>query len=70
MEWFRPDILIGGFHFMKLPLDDTLRNYAEKLNSYNTEYYTCHCTGEERFGYMKRYMARLHYLSTGDTLNI
>ena len=25
-EWFQPNVLIGGFHFSKLPLNDTLRN--------------------------------------------
>ena len=31
VDWFRPDVLIGGFHFSKLPLDDTLRTYAHLL---------------------------------------
>ena len=70
MEWFKLDVLIGGFHFMKLPLDDTLRNYAEKLNSYDTDYYTCHCTGAEQFDYMKRYMNRLRYINVGDNLEV
>ena len=65
MEWFKPDVLIGGFHFNKLPLDGALRSYAETLASYDTDYYTCHCTGVEQFEYMKRFMPRLNYLSTG-----
>ena len=67
-EWFKPDILIGGFHFMKLPLDDTLKGYAEKLNSYDTDYYTCHCTGAEQYVYMKQYMDRLRYIGVGDII--
>ena len=35
------------------------------LASYDTDYYTCHCTGVEQFEYMKRFMPRLNYLSTG-----
>lgn len=68
VDWFRPDILVGGFHFSKLPLDDTLRTYAEYLNSFSTEYYTCHCTGEKQFSFMGQSMKRLRYLSCGDTI--
>ncbi len=54
MEWFRPDVLIGGFHFMKLPTDNVLQSYAERLDGYDCDYYTCHCTGTEQYEYMKR----------------
>ena len=37
VDWFRPDVLIGGFHFSKLPLDDTLRTYAQYLDSFPTK---------------------------------
>ena len=70
MEWFKPDVLIGGFHFNKLPLDGALRSYAETLASYDTDYYTCHCTGVEQFEYMKRFMPRLNYLSTGGRVEV
>lgn len=69
-EWFRPDVLVGGFHFSKLPLDDTLKGYAEYLNSYDTDYYTCHCTGTEQFSFMKKYIGRLNYLSAGESIVI
>lgn len=68
VAWFRPDVLIGGFHFMKLACDDTLRGCAEALNRRSTEYYTCHCTGLEQYAYMKRFMNRLHYLSAGQSV--
>lgn len=64
-KWFEPDVLIGGFHFSKLPLDNRLKSYAEMLSQYDTEYYTCHCTGVEQFWFMKKYMDRLNYISTG-----
>ena len=70
VDWFRPDVLIGGFHFSKLPADETLAGYAKKLDSYDTVYYTCHCTGEIQYGYMKKYMKNLHYISTGETIVI
>ena len=70
VSWFQPDILIGGFHFSKLPLNDTLRSYAKYLDRFPTEYYTCHCTGEEQFSFMKSYIKNLHRLSCGDVIEV
>lgn len=70
VRWFRPDVLVGGFHFSKLPLDKKLEEYARYLNGFPTEYYTCHCTGLPQFEYMSRFMDRLHYLSGGETVMI
>lgn len=70
ISWLRPDVLIGGFHFMKLPADDALRRAGELLDSYDTEYYTCHCTGVEQYRYLSRYMSRLHYLHAGQSITI
>ena len=66
-SWFRPDVLIGGFHYMRVdPQDPRLEASAKALLSYPTKYYTGHCTGAEQFAVMKKIMAdRLHYLSTG-----
>ncbi len=69
-EWFKPDILIGGFHFLKYPLDDKLKSYSEMLNDYGTEFYTCHCTGTEQFEFMKKYIKKLSYLSSGESIEI
>lgn len=69
-DWFCPDVLIGGFHFSKLPLNDTLRSYAKYLDRFPTEYYTCHCTGEEQFSFMKSYIKNLHRLSCGDVIEV
>lgn len=68
--WFRPDVLIGGFHFSKLQPDETLAGYARYLNSFPTVYYTCHCTGTAQFAFMKSYMDHLHYLSTGQSITL
>ena len=70
MHWFRPDVLIGGFHLSKFPLDDTLAGYAKELNAYPTAYYTGHCTGTEQYLFMKEHMRNLHYLSTGESIQI
>ena len=66
VTWFSPDVLIGGFHFSKLPTDDTLTAAANALAVHPTEYYTCHCTGEAQYRFMKQSMPRLHYLACGE----
>lgn len=68
--WFSPDVLIGGFHFSKLPLDVQLAEYARFLDNFPTEYYTCHCTGIEQYEFMKKYMKDLHYLSCGESIEL
>ena len=69
-RWFKPSVLVGGFHFSKLPLDDTLKGYAEYLDSFDTYFYTCHCTGIEQFEFMKKYMKNLSYLSAGSKVEV
>lgn len=69
-DWFSPDYLIGGFHFSKLPTDDVLKGYAEYLSSFETVFYTCHCTGKEQYDFMKNYMKNLFYLSSGESIVI
>ena len=69
-EWFQPDVLVGGFHFSKLPLDDTLAEYAKYLNQFNTSFYTCHCTGTPQYEFMEKYMEHLFYLSAGQSISI
>ena len=68
--WFDADVVVGGFHFSKLPCDDKLREYAQILDNSGVTYYTCHCTGVEQFHFMKKYMKNLHYLSTAETIEI
>lgn len=74
VQWFKPDILIGGFHFMKLDCENKeheafLSNAAKILMSYKTVYYTGHCTGIGQYEYLKAIMGdRLEYMSTGQTI--
>lgn len=76
VEWFKPDFLIGGFHFKSLDIENPcqkleLESYAKKLASYNTKYFTCHCTGTEQFEILKSIMKeKVEYISTGDVINI
>lgn len=67
---FKPDILVGGFHFSKLPLNDTLKYYSETLRNFGTRFYTCHCTGTDQYKFMKNYIPNLSYISTGDVFEI
>lgn len=75
MNWFSPDVLIGGFHFTKLlPYGDTvseLTEASEILCSYPAVYYTCHCTGVQQYDFMKEILSdRINYVSAGDRLDI
>ena len=68
--FFRPDVLIGGFHISKMACGDGLLSLGEVLSSYPTRYYTCHCTGTAQYEYMRNFMPRLTYLAGGDEIVI
>ena len=76
VEWFKPDFLIGGFHFKSLDVENPcqkleLESYAKKLASYNTKYFTCHCTGTQQFEILKSIMKeKVEYISTGDSIEL
>ena len=71
MDAFRPDILIGGFHFMKIAEEAALKAAAEKLFTYDAVYYTGHCTGQKQYDYLKTIMGdRLHYIAAGTILEL
>ncbi len=70
MEWFKPDVLVGGFHFMKHELDDELVEYATALAKFDTMYYTCHCTGVDQYNFIKPHIERMSYLSEGMKISI
>ena len=76
VDWYRPDLLIGGFHFMELDPDrpeDAARldQAAQVLLTYPTRYLTCHCTGKRPYAYLKERMGqRLDRLSAGMQLEL
>ena len=70
MERFRPDVLIGGFHFFRLPLDEALVARGAALDAFPAVYYTCHCTGALQYRFLKERMRNLRYLSTGDEIEL
>lgn len=75
MNWLRPDIFVGGFHFMDEDVssgkNERLDKAAEILSGYDTDYYTCHCTGYDQYKYLKERMGdRLHYIAAGQVTDI
>lgn len=75
VDWFAPDVLIGGFHLNKYDTSGAgraaLDRVAQQLLQSNTRYYTCHCTGVEQYDYLKAQMGhRLEYLSCGAVIDI
>lgn len=71
VKWFRPDVLVGGFHFMKLTDEAELTRAANALLQYPTQYYTGHCTGSEQYALLKTLMGeQLDSVSTGKVLEI
>lgn len=69
-----PDIVISGFHLMmKREYRDNelqeVRSIAEELKTYQTKFYTCHCTGIPAFEEMKKIMGKqLEYIHSGEEL--
>lgn len=75
VHWFQPDVLIGGFHFMKVPTTGEGKRFllesARELLRADTVYYTGHCTGEAQYDVMKSVMGdRLQMLSCGNEIEI
>lgn len=77
MDWCgdAPRSVVGGFHFMKVNMDNSGKEYlydvANTLMAYKSNFITCHCTGEEQYHYLKAHMGdRLTRISTGDTVYI
>ncbi len=74
-NWFKPNVFVGGFHLSKLAPSTTdcqkLLAVAEELLSYDTMYYTAHCTGIPQYEFLKSIMKdKLGYLSTGTVIEI
>ena len=73
-SYFRPDILIGGFHYMKCTAQkDTLflERAAQSLLRMGAVYYTGHCTGEFAYTTMKPLLGeQLHCFAGGDVLQV
>jgi len=70
------DAVFGGFHLFNpnsgvMEPEEFVRGVAERLHAYDTDFYTCHCTGEKAFGLMRETMGdQLRYLSAGTVVEI
>lgn len=68
--------VVGGFHLMgmeskNLKDRDFFDELSGILNSNNIDkYYTCHCTGEDAYSYLKLKMSNLDELKTGMVIEI
>jgi 7,8-dihydropterin-6-yl-methyl-4-(beta-D-ribofuranosyl)aminobenzene 5'-phosphate synthase len=74
-QWLKPDVLIGGFHFMWVDLNgperSKLDDAAKTLSAQPTRYYTCHCTGLPQYRYLQAQMGgQLSYLACGQTITL
>ena len=67
-RYFRPDVLIGGFHLHKRALDDGLTAIGRTLAGFGIKYYTCHCTGTAQFDHIRPVLGNAEYISTGDSI--
>lgn len=73
---YHPDFCIGGFHLYnpitkKSVSNDLLSGLASELRQYpDTEFYTCHCTGEKAYRFFAQQLNNVHYLSCGDIMKI
>ncbi|MBE5759517.1 MAG: MBL fold metallo-hydrolase [Clostridiales bacterium] len=70
---FAPKVCIGGFHLYnpttkKTVSDALLENIAAELSQYDTDFYTCHCTGEEAFRYLSEKLRHMEYFSCGEAI--
>ena len=72
LHWFRPDVLVGGFHFKQLSPDSPrLRALGEAMAQFGTVFYTGHCTGQAQYEILKTILGdRLHAISTGAVVEI
>jgi 7,8-dihydropterin-6-yl-methyl-4-(beta-D-ribofuranosyl)aminobenzene 5'-phosphate synthase len=76
MRGYYPTQVIGGFHLFnhrtgKPENDETLLGIANFLKETEATFYTCHCTGEESFGFLRAEMGeQIQYLSGGKSLTL
>lgn len=72
----KPEICIGGYHLYNPMTKESaspelLAEIAEELNKYkDTQFYTCHCTGEVAYETLSKLMSNLSYLSCGETITV
>lgn len=72
---FAPKLCIGGFHLYNPTTKrcvghELLSEISSELMQYKTDFYTCHCTGDEAYKFLSAKLPHMEYFSTGMELNI
>lgn len=76
INWLKPNVVVGGFHFFKLDLEASPKDRAyltkasEIMGKESIFYYTCHCTGLSQFTFLKQYLEKLEYISAGSIIEL
>lgn len=71
-----PSVVVSGFHMCRPGSDETenpelIKKIAHKLLTFNSTFYTCHCTGIPSYTLLKNEMGdKISYLSTGGSITI
>ena len=70
-----PDVAVSGFHLTApggaAGYSKVTQALGERLKTYGTKFYTCHCTGEAAYDVLKDIMgSRLEYFSGGTVIEI
>jgi 7,8-dihydropterin-6-yl-methyl-4-(beta-D-ribofuranosyl)aminobenzene 5'-phosphate synthase len=70
-----PKAVIGGFHTSnpkenQYESEEFIDKLGEKLGSYKTKLYTCHCTGIEPYKMLKKNIEDINYIAAGDMFDI
>lgn len=73
---YHPAVCIGGYHLWnpvtkKRVPNELIGEIAKRLKQYtDTQFYTCHCTGQEAYQSLKKYLPGIKYLSCGMEVEI
>lgn len=71
-----PTFVFAGMHLVKSGLSDTdenifINHLGDLLKSYNSKYYTMHCTGSEQFEKLKTNLGeQIEYFACGDNITL
>ena len=72
---FAPQLVIGGFHLCVPPAmtpvrDELLSALAQRLGEHPARFYTCHCTGQYSYEYLRARCPNVGYISCGETVTL
>jgi len=74
-EAYEPKVCVGGYHLWnpttkKTVPDKLLEGISQELLKHDIRFYTCHCTGQKAYGYLKERLPNMNYLACGDTIDV